>query len=275
VIGNTTVEEFLAHNGVKGMKWGVVKSEQTSTTPRSGKAMDLKPNADGSIDIPKGATIQRMMNPGKSLFSKGGTDFGNGVTYAAFTKGDRLRYEDAFGFTKNLFITESAQVLTMTAQTALKSPTPGKTSSAYYDSLKSNPEHMKAAKNALKRSQFFSEKGWQKLLDDPESKDAYSTFSTLYDKANYDPKLKVVNESFHDKLKKSGFNMLLDPSDSTFGGIYDAPIVVLDGEKNLKVTGRVVVDKASKKRVAEELRDYQKIDTGKTLMQRLGYSVFE
>lgn len=90
------VDDFLAHYGVKGMKWGVRKQRASTPVVSRSSPRDLKPNSDGSIDIPRGAHIQRVVN-GKRLLSKAGLDIGETHTYASFTKGDNLRYESNFG----------------------------------------------------------------------------------------------------------------------------------------------------------------------------------
>lgn len=260
---------FLSHYGVKGMKWGVRKERPTSVpTKRIGSK--LEPNADGSIDIPKGALIQRVVN-GKRLLSKAGVDIGDNHTYASFTDRDNLRYESNFGIHKNLLVKEASRVLSLRVKEPLKAPTPGETSRIFYDGLKKNPEALKAAQVYLKKAPLGDPKSLERALKNPSSKEAYGLFGLLFDSANYDTKLSPINSGFVSNLKSKGFNTILDPSDSVWGGTYDAPIVIFGGKKNIEVAAEREVTKYSGREVASILKERDKIESGKSLMQRLGY----
>lgn len=264
------VDGFLAHYGVKGMKWGIRKDRDSAPIVRRNPSGDLKPNADGSIDIPKGTLIQRVVN-GKRLLSKAGSDIGETHTYASFTKGDNLRYESNFGIHKNLLVKDASRILSLRAREALKAPTPGETSTIFYKTLKDNPELYKQATDYLRKSVMGDPSLVQKALENPTSKEAYNTFGLIFDTANYDPKLSGINSAFVQSLKNKGYNTILDPSDSVWGGTYDAPIVVFGGRQSLEVAAEREVTKESGKTVSQILKEHNKIENGQKLMQRLGF----
>lgn len=260
------VDPFLAHYGVVGMKWGVRKvrvgDEQITSVKRN-----LSPNADGSIDIPKGSIVQRVVNS-KGLARKAGVDLNDGPTYASFTKGDNLRYESYFGATKGLFVSESSRVLKLTAKVDLKAPTPKATAAMYFQNLKDNPAQRETVRNTVDKQLFGSAAKFDKALRNPGAKDSFLLYSQMYDIGNYNQKFDGINSSFHDVVKKAGFNTILDPSDSSIA--FDAPIVILEGRKSLAVTGKTVVTKESSKKVAKLAEEQEILDEGKMLLQRLG-----
>ncbi len=268
----TTTDAFLAHYGIRGMRWGVRKSATTSprvATPR--EQSKLKPNEDGSITIPKGSKIQRVVN-GRRLLSKAGSEIGDTYTYASFTQGDNLRYEKYFGIGKNILVKDASRVLTLTAKTDLKSPSPGETSKIFWENLKNNPADLKIASDYLRKSPMGDHKALDRALLNPDTKEAYSTFGFMFDTSIYGAnRVQNISKSFVNELTKRGYNTIVDPSDSTWGGMYDAPIVIFGGSKNLEVSVSREVTRHSAKEVSAILKEHSKIDTGKRLMQRLGY----
>lgn len=270
----TDIDSFLIHYGVKGMKWGVRKEyASTSGTSSSRKHSSLKPNSDGSIDIPKGSTIQRVVN-GKRLLAKAGADIGDTYTYASFTKGDNLRYESRFGIHKNLLVKDASRVLSLRAKVDLKAPTPGETSRIFWDSLQKNPIDLKIARDYLRKSGMGDPKALDRALSNPDSREAYNTYGLLFDTSIYGgSRMKNISSSFINELGRKGYNTIVDPSDAAWGGMYDAPIVVFGGSKSLEVSASREVSKQSSKEVSSILKEYSKIEDGQKLLQRLGYDI--
>jgi len=257
----------LRHFGVKGMRWGVRKASPTSNISGLGKDTPHTISKDGAITIPKGAVVQRMV-AGKTLFnSKASVAVGEGITYAAFKGRDKLAYERNFGFQKNLVVKESSKVASLRAKVTLKSPSPTKASELFFDELKKNPE----ALNLLKSYQGGMEinaGSLQRALNNPKTAEAYRVYGEAFDGSSYVKGLKGVNDSFVTRLGKEGYNMLVDPADSDFAGIYDTPIAILGGSKTLELSSQRVVDKASSVTVKQALKNSAVTERGEQYMEK-------
>lgn len=257
----------LKHYGIKGMKWGVRKTYQPSSEPGFGRDTPHTISKDGAITIPKGAVVQRMVT-GKTLFNSGpGQTISEGMTYAAFKGRDKLEYENNFGFRKNLVVKESSKVALLRAKVALKSPSPARTSELYFDELKKNPSALKKLKE-YSADADVSPRSVDRALANPRTVEAYRVYATAFDGGSYSKDLKGINERFVERLTKEGFNMVVDPTDSDFAGIYDTPIAILNGKKNLELSSQRVVDKASSITVKQAVKQAGTTDQGKQYMER-------
>jgi len=136
--------------------------------------------------------------------------------------------------------------------------------------LKTDPIAVKKLKKLSSETIYTSPKEIDKALADPTTKEAHSVYSFGFDKSVYHPELNRLNTRFINQIKAKGYNMLMDPADSTFG-MYDLPMVLLDSKNTVDITGRTVVTKESRKKLKTVLRDYEKINRGKTFMEGLGF----
>ena len=258
----------LRHYGVKGMKWGVRKAPETGSISGLGRDTPHTISKDGAITIPKGATVQRMVS-GKTLFNSGpGLAINDHVTYAAFKGNDKLAYESNFGFTKNLLVKESSRVVTLKAKQPLKAPSQLRASEIFFESLKNDPKAMSAMRSHMDEALTYDSKVLDRALLNPRSKEALDVFGESFDGSSYNKKLKGINNTFIERLKKDGYNMIVDPSDSDFGGIYNAPIAIFNGKDNLEVASQRTVDKASKVLVKDAIKQADKIDKGKNYVDQ-------
>ncbi len=301
-------ERALTHHGILGQRWGVRRFENKdgSLTPagikryaddeantttnknhsisniplsskKNTKSLEKNPykiNKDGSVEIKAGAQLQRVLTKtGKD--SNSSTDYGiDGATYVSFTKGDNLKYGYYYGKAgrKGFFKRPASEIVTLNATQTLKSPSPGDAAKEFLSILKNNPEAVKILKKEVKDNIFVNEKDIDMALANPSSKAAHNVYSAAYDISVYNPSLKGIRDNFSNNLKKKGYNMIMDPSDSTFGE-YDLPMVLLDGPSSTKIAGREYVTKESRKKLKSMLTEYENTtEDVKTFMESLGFT---
>lgn len=248
----------LLHYGVKGMKWGVRKERPSSGT---GWSVD----SAGRIEISPGTPISRVVRNHKGLFggTGGGWDSG-GPVYAAFKPVDTAGYAHFFGRSKSLLVKEASTVQKLIPTKKLLAPGPKESASIFFKTVSSDPEALESLKKNLHgvaRMQLSA------AIKDPTSPEAYNVYALALDAGNYS-KDRSMNQKYYEALKKSGYNMLLDPSDAMGG--FDAPIIVLDGKKSLKLKSQTIVDKNSQKSVRLAYKSESR-KAGASYLEKLGY----
>lgn len=251
----------LLHYGVKGMKWGV-RNDRPSGVAREGPNYRLF--KDGSIQLDKGALVQRIVRKHSGLMGGSGSDLGvSGGMYASFLPSDKHLYEHGFGRAKGLLVKEASQVLSFTVKTPMKSPGIVEARELYFEMLRNDPEAYGKVKSNIRGMNV------DKVMGGKNEAAKNELYATAYDAANYNPKLSEVNQKYTDTLKKHGYNLLMDPADSLFGE-FDAPVVILDPGKNVELSSRRIVDKESQKRVSKQVREDIRTSKGKTFLSELG-----
>lgn len=255
------VDVFLEHHGVKGMHWGVRHDRSSSDS-----LVDI--SKTGAITMQKGATLQRVVRRSNGPIFKAASDFGSSVTYASFSKKDNAVYETMFGRKKSLFNKNPSEVLSLTAKKTLKSPAPQEAVDIFFKTLKSDPKLLEEAQS---KAVGFAKSNLKKGLADPKSYPAHAYYTWSFDSGVYGKETSAVNDSFIKNVKKAGYNMLLDPSDSS-AGISDTPVILLDSKNTVEITGRRIVDKVSAKAASKALAEEEKISDGKTFLEKLGYA---
>lgn len=255
----------LIHYGVKGMKWGVRKDQQPGIA-RQGPNYRLY--KDGSIQLDKGALIQRVVRKHSGLIGGPASDLGvQGGMYASFLPSDKHLYEHGFGRSKGLLVKEASQVLTFSTKNAMKSPGVVEARNLYFDMLRNHPELHEKVKHSIRGINV------DKVMSGTNESAKNELYATAYDAANFNSKLSDVNQKYVSILKSKGYNMLMDPADSIHGE-FDAPIIVLDPGKNVELSSRRIVDKASQKKVAKLVREDLRISKGKTFLSELGLKAY-
>jgi hypothetical protein len=213
------VETFLAHYGVKGMKWGIRKKRAYNFLVR-----------EDSFLLKKGSNIHRMTT-NKNEENKG-------HAYASFTEKDVRHYQKSVVS----WITEAANAgeevavfdMTMKVKKDLISPSE-KTKVKTFIKLMEDPniqeEIMKSTERTIDTDQkeFRFVKLSKKVQDlglPPDVANIYSAFSMgLYPSSK-------LRDSFFSELKSKGYNMIIDTEDSLLEA--EAPIIVFDRADTLK-----------------------------------------
>ncbi len=203
------IDDFIEHFGVKGMRWGV-RNNHSQNTSSSSYSVDK----DGRVTIDKGHQLQRVFQTGK------GSDGSKGTNYFSFTKKDNAIYvqmmaagiDSRFGFLRKL---ASDKVSTMVAKEPLKSPSRKEA----FDLLKSTINEVGPSKGIKPFNKDFSDKGALLWYQEANTKIVLQKNTAL-------------NKVYFEKLRKKGYNILLDEMDTGF--LSELPIVVLNGEKSLR-----------------------------------------
>lgn len=262
MITREAAENWLAHHGVLGMKWGIRKDRLSSTR----ESADWTISKTGEISIKKGATLSRVVRNHSGLFGGKGSELKTGqLIYAAFKSKDIAAYEHFFGRSKSFLVKNASTVLKLQATEPLKAPGPKEATKLYFDMIKTDPEAYKTLRDNV---HGLAKIQMGKALADPSGKEAYNLYTIALDSGNYNSKLQAVNLKYYSAVKKAGYNMLLDSSDAS--SEFDAPVIVLDGGKSLTVKSKYFVDKVSSENARLAFKQSQ-IDNGKTYLEKLGY----
>ena len=257
-----TLDKFLEHAGVKGMKWGVRKSDKSIV--ESGKGWSI--SNDGEINLDKGAIISRVVRNNNGMFGGRGHELDSGrPLYASFKPVDTVAYEHFFGSAKGMFVKEASAVVKFRVSEPIKVPGPKKATELFFDMVNKDPEAKKLLKSNLTGMVKFR---LDKTLTEPDSRAGYNLYTAALDSGNYNAKLKPLSDKYYAKVQKAGYNALLDSSDAAFG--FDAPIIVLNAKQSLTTEARYVVDKLSANNARLSYRK-EAAAAGKTYLERLGY----
>ncbi len=114
---------------------------------------------------------------------------------------------------------------------------------------------------------FYSKSDIANGIKKPNSSRAKEFYTYAYDKANYENTVSVANKAFHDLVKKNGYNMLPDLSDRELG-ISKYPVIILNPKNNVEISGKRIVDKVSRTKAKDALRDVRKLSTGKEFITK-------
>lgn len=246
----TSPDDFLAHYGVKGMHWGVRRDRQTpSVDLKAPKGVTMR--RDGSIDISKGAQLQRLVRSnGKSLPMKG-------LTYASLNDYDNARYIKTIGG-KGLFGGGRNQILSIQATKPIKAPSLNESTKITSRLLTSDAEFRKSALSPLGFP--ISDKELKQIRDDPTGSTARAWNTQINHMMTYDssvyPGIPHVQQAFKSELQKQGYSALRDENDFQTG-VSKAPVIIFDPEKSLKVTSVTDITDELRKANKETLRQYK------------------
>lgn len=256
----------LYHHGIKGMRWGVrrFQNKDGSLTPAGKKKYSpeelgrqpvpkgVSVNADGSITVSKGCSLQRLVNDSSRPLKD--------LTYASMLEYDNAKYVRYIGG-KGLLGGGRDKVLTIKANEDLKAPSMDEASKIMVDLLSSNPEFRKRFKNSF-NDEPVSDKELNKMRKDPTGTDARAWYDELNVSMTFspkfDPEAPFIQKTFSEALQKKGYNILRDENDFQ-NKVAKAPVIILNPEKTLTVTGVSDITDKLRSSSKEVMDDYKKL----------------
>ncbi len=266
----------LMHHGVKGMRWGIrrYQNKDGSLTPAGKKRYSpeelgrtpvqkgVTVNADGSITVSKGTSLQRLTSDKSRPLQD--------ITYASMLEYDNAKYIKYIGG-KGFFGGGRDKVLSMKANEDLKAPSMDEASKIMVDMLNTNPKFRNSFTNCLGNT--VSDKELEKMNKDPTG----STAKAWYDELNvsmtfspdFDPSAPYIQKIFSDALQKKGYNMLRDENDFQ-NKVAKAPVIILNPQRTLSVVGMTDITDKLRSSSKEVLDDYKKL--GKSWVDEYVYS---
>ncbi len=255
-------QEALAHYGVKGMRWGVRKSELPA--PPTPSSSGVKVGSDGSISIAKGASLQRLVRSnGKSLPMKD-------ITYASLNAYDTARYVKTIGG-KGILGGGRDQILGIKATKAIKAPSMIEATKINSELMLNNSKYRE--KNTTMIGTEISRKELAQIRQDPAGKMAQSWYRVTNTKmtfdSSFDPDAPFVQKALREAVLAKGFNALRDENDFT-SGIAKAPIIIFNPQESLRVTSKTMITDELRRANKQQLKQYKRL--GKDWLDKELYS---
>jgi hypothetical protein len=248
------VDDFLAHYGVKGMRWGIRRPDPSNSGPPPAVgAPGVTVRSDGSIDIQKGASLQRLVRSnGKSMPLQG-------MTYASMLEYDNARYIKTIGANGLLSFGQGRdQILGLQATKKITAPSKEEATRMVSEMMVSNPEFRK--RNTVMFGGPISDKDLKTLKDDPTGKFATSWYEMTNAKmtlsGDFDPDAPFMQQMLKAEVLKRGHNALRDENDVS-GKLAKAPIMIFNPESTLKVTTVTSITDDLRKANKAKLQEYK------------------
>lgn len=243
------IDDFLAHYGVKGMKWGVRRAEKrlarqtaknfrrysvsTVKERRAGKRLTSREyeNLSEKVDvIARGTELRRISrNPATTLPARAyvSTLMEDSIKYRAIlplrgdpTKRQRKDYGEQYE-------------ITMKATRRLTSPSPKARVDTFIELMDSKSIQVPGKAEPITGREYLSRMGYGRELRQLNSQEAglrfYSAFNAKAGDAN-----SPINTAYFNRISQQGYNYVVDDND--IGFISRKPMILLGPEGTVKVT---------------------------------------
>lgn len=240
----------LMHYGVPGMRWGVRKLDSSSLIVKS---QGVRIGSDGSIDIQKGASLQRLVrSSGASLPMKD-------LTYASLSDYDNARYIKTIGG-KGIFGGGRDQILSIQATQNIKAPSLDESTKMVSDLFLNDAKFQKTYTNMMDVP--ISKKELDRIRSDPGGKTARAWYESVNQSltfdAEFDPIAPYVQKTVREKVQSKGYNALRDENDVA-AKISKAPIIIFSPDKSLKVITVTTITDEIRQANKEKLKQYKSL----------------
>lgn len=224
-------DPYLAHYGVKGMKWGVrrYRNEDGSLT-REGLR---KYGVENTRVLKKGTEIQNISKTKLDSKSKKSNRI-----YGAYTDADKATYLDMMG---NFEYDGNGYKNTFTVKKDIKIASEKEAVKTLAEMFKENPERvsnmMATAYNAVNTPVLFSKKGkgfkrkLSELEKDPESKKSMKIGREFLQTVPMSNKSSDLANDFYGRMVRKGFDAVLDTNDAYGASGAQDPLIIFNMEK--------------------------------------------